>query len=295
MPTLNGAWRDRVNTDADAYLSSVSCKKTCAHTDRNDGLAVSTPHVSSRRAKSLSSMTAPKRMIESSVHTLWTDTMQKLQWSSGIDNEIAFWSKWLETKGGAWPEDFAFRTNPDTEILEWMAGLLKGIRDPKILDVGAGPMTVLGKKMNGTPLDITAVDALGDLYGRLNFPAGLPLIKTRQCESECLTTMFPENAFDLTYAKNTLDHSYNPVEAFRQMIAVTKPGGYVATEHAANEALNENWEGFHQWNFHVEERDFKISDRTTSFSISLAIEGRARIVELSPDHSDYIGCVIQKL
>ena len=235
------------------------------------------------------------RMIESSVHTLWADTMRKMQWSSGIDNEIEFWSKWLETKGGAWPEDFQFRINPDTEIHEWIAELLNGIRNPKILDVGAGPMTVLGKKMNGIPLDITAVDALGDLYSRLNFPTGLPLIKTRQCESECLTSMFPENTFDLTYAKNTLDHSYNPVEAFLQMIAVTKPGGYIATEHAANEALAENWEGFHQWNFHVEGREFKISNRNETFSIHREIEGLAMIETLSPDHAAFIGCVMRKL
>ncbi|VWB74799.1 hypothetical protein BLA23254_03507 [Burkholderia lata] len=240
-------------------------------------------------------MTACQRMIESSGHTLWTDTMQKLQWSSGIDNEIEFWSKWLDTKGGSWPEDFQFRINPDTEVHPWMAELLSGVPNPKILDVGAGPMTVLGKKMNGMPLDITAVDALGDRYSRLDFPSGLPLIKTRQCESECLTTMFPANTFDLTYAKNTLDHSYNPVEAFRQMVAVTKPGGFIATEHAANEALNENWEGFHQWNFHVDGRDFLISNRSETFSICREIEGLATIETLSPDRADYIGCVMRKL
>lgn len=107
--------------------------------------------------------------------------------------------------------------------------------------------------------------------------------------------MFPANTFDLTYAKNTLDHSYNPVEAFRQMVAVTKRGGFIATEHAANEALNENWEGFHQWNFHVDGRDFLISNRSETFSICREIEGLATIETLSPDRADHIGCVMRKL
>jgi ubiquinone/menaquinone biosynthesis C-methylase UbiE len=174
--------------------------------------------------------------------------------------------------------------------------LLKDLDHPrKILDIGAGPMTVLGKKMNGMPLDITAVDALADKYSNLNFPNGLPLIKTQQCESERLTSMFQANTFYLTYAQNTLDHSYDPIVAIREMIAVTKPGGIIATAHAANEAIKENWEGFHQWNFHVDGRDFKVSNRTSTFSVSQAIEGLAKIVDLSPDHADYVGCVMRKL
>ncbi len=222
--------------------------------------------------------------------------MDRNQWQSGIDNEVFFWSKWLEGKGLSWPADYEFRTNPDAELQPHLAVYLKNLKHaPKILDVGAGPMTILGKKMNGRSLDITAVDALAERYNYLTFPSGLPLIRTQQCESESLSSEFSSCTFDLAYARNTLDHSFDPIAAIKEMIKVTKPGGLIITEHAANEAITENWKGFHQWNFHVEGRDLKISNRNKTFSVLQEIEGLATIVKIVPDGSPWIECVMQKL
>ena len=53
----------------------------------------------------------------------------------------------------------------------------------------------------------------------------------------------------MTYAKNTLDHSYDPVAAIRSMATVTRPGGPIVLLHYAHEAETEGYVGLHQWNF----------------------------------------------
>lgn len=219
------------------------------------------------------------------------------QWSTGISSELSFWTNWLNTKGLQWPADYAARTNPDTPLADNIAGLFPEFgagKTLKVLDVGAGPMSVLGKKLNGHAIDLTAVDALANLYDELNFPVGLPLVRTKQCHSEKLTSMFDYNTFDLTFACNTLDHGYDPMLAVREMIAVTKPGGFIVTQHNANEALNENWGGFHQWNFSVQNNDLIVSNRTKSYSTKAVVGGAASYTSLSPDGSSYIFCVLKK-
>jgi SAM-dependent methyltransferase len=64
--------------------------------------------------------------------------------------------------------------------------------------------------------------------------------------------MFDRGQFDIVHARNTLDHSYDPVRAVRQMAEVTKPGGAVILHHYRNEAKNEGYKGLHRWNLAVD-------------------------------------------
>lgn len=218
------------------------------------------------------------------------------QWAKGHSEEVNFWIQWLETGGLKWPQEFQYRTDPRAEIGGVARQYLQKLpENARVLDVGAGPMTALGKMLDGRPIDITAVDALADLYDKLPFPPGSPIIRTRKCDTERLTEEFGENMFDLTYAQNTLDHSYDPMTALLQMVAVTKPGGYIATCHTANEAVTQNWVGLHQWNFHIESRDLKISSKHDTYSVSEAVAGKAPIVELAPDGASWVVCVLRKL
>jgi SAM-dependent methyltransferase len=216
-------------------------------------------------------------------------------WVDGIASELDFWSRWLETKGLGWPADYAFRTDPHAEIGGIAGEYLASFHGtPRILDVGAGPMTALGKRLNGVPVELTAVDALAHFYDGLKFAEGLPLVRTQKCDSEKLSEKFPPNTFDLTYAQNTLDHSYDPMAAIQQMIYVTKLGGLIITSHAANEAINENWQGFHQWNFYVTGRDFKIANRTETLSVKRQFGNDVAFIDLSPDGESWVNCVMRK-
>jgi SAM-dependent methyltransferase len=222
--------------------------------------------------------------------------MKREQWSRGIEFELSFWRSWIETKGLSWPGDYAFRTNPGAELQWEIAGHLRGFGGGqlKILDVGAGPMTAVGKKFRGTPVDLTAVDALADAYDQLPFPPGLPLVRTQKCDSELLSEQFSPDSFDVVFARNTLDHGYDPVLAITEMIKVAKPGGLIVTEHHANEATAEKWQGFHQWNFRVVDSDFKIADRETTISVSEVISGLASIISISPNNGPKVNCTLRK-
>jgi SAM-dependent methyltransferase len=218
----------------------------------------------------------------------------KNEWAEGINHEIDFWKRWLETQGLQWPDVYAYRIDPRAELQSYIADLLKDVHGkPKILDVGAGPMTSLGKLFKGSEIELVATDALADEYMKLPFPDGLPLVRTIMCFSESLSEKFGSE-FDVTHACNTIDHSYDPINAIKEMIKVTKSGGYIFTDHAANEAIKENWVGFHQWNFCVDSGDLIISNKEYSFSVRQTIQGFADIKEISQDGSEWVRCVMRK-
>jgi SAM-dependent methyltransferase len=147
-------------------------------------------------------------------------------------------------------DDYRNKLDPDFPLQPRPAALLPPERDVHILDVGAGPLTYLGKKASGKQLRITAVDPLADEYDKILHKYGVqPLIRTQRLEAEGLTKRFSSNTFDLCVACNCLDHSYNPERAVLQMIDVVKKGRYVLLEHFRNEGERQNYSGLHQWNF----------------------------------------------
>jgi len=65
---------------------------------------------------------------------------------------------------------------------------------------------------------------------------------------EEIASRFPLNHFDVTFARNALDHSASPVCIIDQMLAVTRPGGWVGLEHHFAEGTR-NGTGLDQWDF----------------------------------------------
>lgn len=194
----------------------------------------------------------------------------KCNWKEGIHEEVEFWESYLKTKGLRWPDDYRERTNPDHALQSRPAALLPGVEEIHILDVGAGPLTYLGKKLPGKVVKITAVDPLADEYDRILSSNGVsPLVRTIKMEAENLSAGFPSNTFDLVFARNCIDHSYDPEEAILQMLDVAKAGAFVLLEHRVNEAENQEYAGLHQWNFSIsKEGDFLIRSkrRTTNMT-----------------------------
>jgi SAM-dependent methyltransferase len=172
-------------------------------------------------------------------------------WVGGLDDEMNFWRDWMSTEGSRWRDDYRFRLDPESPLQETITQHLNGIGSlVRFLDVGAGPLTAVGKRWTNHDLQLTAVDALADKYDALLEECRItPPVRTRRCDSERLTDVFAQNSFDVAYALNTLDHSYEPLRAIRQMLAVVRPSGIVLLQHYANEAENEAYSGLHQWNF----------------------------------------------
>ena len=178
----------------------------------------------------------------------------------GLDDELSFWRAYIETRGLQWPEEYEQRVDPRTALRADIASYLDGNR---VLDAGAGPLTILGKTVAGRTLDLVPVDALANRYDELLEQLGVrPPVRTIQGLTEELASQFPRDSFDLAYARNTLDHSSDPIEAVRQMALVTRPGGIVFLEHADNEGARNGYGGLHQWNLLLADGHLLVSKRS---------------------------------
>jgi SAM-dependent methyltransferase len=213
---------------------------------------------------------------------------QMAAWQSGIRDELDFWSQWFETKGLPWPDDWRGRQRPDTELdASLLAGNLAGVDSPRILDVGAGPMTVLGKQKNGRPLDIAACDPLAPFYAEMADKHGVKRpIKTEQAFAEDLTVYYPAASFDLVHCRNALDHSFDPLRGIEEMLLITKPTGRVVLIHYPNEALNVDYTGLHQWNFDEESGRFIIWNKNKRIDATEAFSRWADIKTTRTDNGD---------
>jgi SAM-dependent methyltransferase len=187
----------------------------------------------------------------------------KSKWEASIRTEVAFWDDYFRTNGGQWADGLRSRLDPELPLQPRVGALIPADMVPQILDVGAGPLTCLGKKHEGQKVDITAVDPLADEYDRILEKYNIhPPIRTSKLAAEVLTTRFSPNSFNLAYARNCLDHSYNPEKAILQLIEVVKPGRYVLLEHFQDQADHAEYAGLHQWNFRMSaDGDFLICSK----------------------------------
>jgi SAM-dependent methyltransferase len=183
--------------------------------------------------------------------------------SIALQEEVQFWRDWFKTKGLQWPEDFRSRFNPEQPIQDRVGKFIDRLDAERIqiLDVGAGPMTKLGKKHPSKQLEITATDLLASEYDGLLAELKIePPLRTIYANGERLVEQFGQNAFDIVYAENCVDHMVDPLRAIDQMLMVTKPKGYVVLYHKENEGVRQRYRQLHQWNITCENESFVIMD-----------------------------------
>jgi SAM-dependent methyltransferase len=200
-------------------------------------------------------------------------------WESALDGEVAFWRKYLETKGAGWA-GYAERTDPALPLQPEITRLIRVHHGSpvRVLDVGAGPLTWVGRTSDDWDLEVVAVDALGDHYADLLAEAGVvPPVVTQTCESERLTEKFGAGTFDVVTARNTLDHSYDPVRAIGQMLDVAKAGAPLLLVHHRNTAEDESYRGMHQWNFEAADDSLVVWRPGTRTDIARVLEDRCRV------------------
>lgn len=169
----------------------------------------------------------------------------------GLWWEPRYWERALDG-----PYNVQYRLNPDLPLTEHLItdrlSLLPA--SISILDVGAGPLTRLGKKLPGRQVQITAIDPLADAYARILADRGFVApVPTETCSGEQLRDRFAEQSFDVVYATNALDHSPDPLPIIENMLALTKCSGFVALRHARREGQRRAYTLLHQWNFDLDD------------------------------------------
>ena len=134
---------------------------------------------------------------------------------AALSEEVEFWRDWFATGGLPWPEHYRFCTDPDSEVDDPLVrGILASSQQStvSILDVGAGPITGIGFRYPGKQLAITAVDPLAGEYDWIMREYAIePPVRTLTLHGEQLPDRFGPASFDLAFARNSLDHTVDPV------------------------------------------------------------------------------------
>lgn len=223
-------------------------------------------------------------------------------WRRNLSSEVSYWESWLATEGLDWPWDFVRRLDPDYPVDDpLVSDHLASVQAPvvTILDVGAGPLTYLGKRYPGKELRITAVDPLAREYHALLERARIEApVRTVPCRGEDLLHRFGPGSFDLAYARNALDHSPDPLLIIENMLTVIRPSGAVLLRHWKNEGVVEHYEQLHQWNFDVADGDLILWSRQKRHNLSDILRNRAAIacqIEEGPLHAPYVTAVLTKV
>jgi len=234
------------------------------------------------------------REVLQSIRSLASDSRDR-----HLRTEVAFWRRWLLSEGLSWHDDYVRRFDPRAPIDERLARIIDRLPKPRveILDVGAGPLTVIGKIHPSKGLSITATDVLAVQYNALLDEFGLdPPVRTIYAEAERLREQLGSRQFDLVHAQNSLDHCSDPIAGIEEMLALTRPGGLVVLLHEENEGRNELYYALHKWDFTCENGRFVIAGPGPGGSrrdISAMLDGRAD-VECSIDAGEIL-VVIRKL
>jgi len=219
----------------------------------------------------------------------------KAIWRANLHTEVGHWDEWFATRGGRRPELYLKKLDPNRELDPLLAKLLPpGDQPVDLLDVGAGPLTVLGKTYKGRTLRIVAVDPLAMAYDRLLSKHGItPLVRTIRGDAERLSAQFGGESFDLVYARNSIDHAYSPENAILEMVRVVRKDGFVVLIHSVNEAEKQRYEGLHQWNLSPEDGDLVISTKSTKLNFTQKHKELCKISCSALEH-DYFLAIIQR-
>lgn len=202
-------------------------------------------------------------------------------WSNALSIELDFWKTALPERVVTWP-DYKLRADPKAPVTDpILKSLIARIPETTVsmIDVGAGPLTALGKTYPGKTLEVTATDPLAAEYLQVMNEAGIePPVPPVACRGEDLLDMFEPNTFEIAFARNALDHSFDPARVIANMVHLVRVGRFVLLRHRRREAEFESYRGLHQWNFDTADGEFVIwRPRTRKVHVGKALADRASI------------------
>jgi hypothetical protein len=182
-------------------------------------------------------------------------------WAEGVHKEVDFWRRVLPGRVATMPA-YKQRADPSAPIRDPLLKMLIA-KIPEqtisIIDVGAGPLTAVGKTYPGKTVSITATDPLAREYAQIMREAGIePPVPPIACRGEDLLDVFRPATFDIAYARNALDHCIDPIRVITNMVQLVKEDRFVVLRHLRREAHTQLYRDLHQWNFDIEDSQLVI-------------------------------------
>lgn len=183
-------------------------------------------------------------------------------WLNGLKDEMLFWDNYMKNEGGEYFYDYKNRVESkrifalEDDVPEEKIG-----KSYKFIDIGSGPFSNVGSITDKVHLDALYVDPLAYIYNMLKNRYELnDAMELRMGFVELLEKDFEPDSFDMVHMSNSLDHSFSPIDGIYQLLNICRIGGKVVLRHAENEAVNADYQGLHQWNLslHNKENSFII-------------------------------------
>jgi SAM-dependent methyltransferase len=132
-----------------------------------------------------------------------------------------------------------------------------------VLELGAGPLSKIGKHHPTIPIDIIPIDIAATEYSKILTHLGVePPNPTREGDMTQLSKLFKPNSVDLVHCTNALDHCDDPVAAFREMTKVCRIGGHIYLAHNVNSGELAEYKGLHCWNLFFQENSYYVRGKT---------------------------------
>lgn len=180
------------------------------------------------------------------------------EWNFGKRETMLFWTKRAENPD-AFP-GFQVRFNAERPLIPKMARFAPAGVDPvRLLDIGSGPATNIGYRLPDRRLEMTLIDVMAEPFNALMDEHGLePPVRPILGTAEGVAGQFPAGHFHMVVSRNALDHVQDPIAALKAMLTVTAPEGVIIVWGHVDEAENERYRGYHQWNFRWDADDFVI-------------------------------------
>jgi SAM-dependent methyltransferase len=187
--------------------------------------------------------------------------------------------------------------DPDRPLLEPIAEAVSQCEDDTILllDLGCGPFPKTGIRYDGKRILKQSLDPLAAQYRACFTQLRLPNPpEIKQGFAEKLTALYPSNHFHVIYARNCIDHCYNPASALQQMLNVLRSRGCIIMQHFLNEGTRACGYGLHQWNLTLNGGDLWVANRTSSIRVNLSQRHRNSCDIQSRCDGEKVFCKIQK-
>lgn len=127
------------------------------------------------------------------------------KWLGGLESEIAFWKRYMETKGDIYYDTFKNQTEKDRHFTleRYLDGFSK-TEQIKFIDIGSGPFSRCGHVTENYNLLVETVDPLAEVYNDLKKKNDLEngiTIKTGFVE--LLDKYFDADSYDIVHMSNS--------------------------------------------------------------------------------------------
>lgn len=164
---------------------------------------------------------------------------------AAVQDELNFWKSLVKTDRfkNNWCSELGLNPELDTSILNFILQQRSDNPLLKVIDLGSGVASILRNTVPGSQL--VSCDPLANYYSQIFDYEANGIVKPLPYRTEDLP--YAEE-FDIVHIRNALDHSQDPLLAYKKMVEACKVGGYVIVSGFEDEGTAEGWSGFHQYN-----------------------------------------------